>query len=105
MVGRLNQKLALVTAAGQGIGRAIAKAFIEEGARVIATDVDATKPDGLDALAQLKLDVLSTDAVEGFAKRVAHDFGSLEVLVNCAGYVHQGNVLVCSEKDWNFSFD
>jgi len=105
MAQRLQNKLALVTAAGQGIGRAIAEAFIAEGARVIATDLDDGKLAGLKSLKSLKLDVRSTPAVEALAKSVAADFGALDVLVNCAGYVHHGSVLECSEQDWDFSFD
>ena len=105
MSNRLKGKLALVTAAGQGIGRAIAQAFIAEGAKVVATDVSLDKLVGLDAAECAKLDVLSTETVEAFAKTVTKDFGALNVLVNVAGYVHQGTVLECSEKDWDFSFD
>ena len=105
MSNRLKGKLALVTAAGQGIGRAIAQAFIAEGAKVVATDVSVDKLKGLDAAECAKLDVLSTETVEAFAKTVTKDFGALNVLVNVAGYVHQGTVLECSEKDWDFSFD
>jgi 2-keto-3-deoxy-L-fuconate dehydrogenase len=105
MAGRLQGKVALVTAAGQGIGRAIADAFAAEGARVIATDVDETKLEGLKSSKRLKLDVRSTDAVEALAKDVAAEFGALDVLVNCAGWVHHGSVLDCAEKDWDFSFD
>jgi 2-keto-3-deoxy-L-fuconate dehydrogenase len=105
MAGRLTNKVALVTAAGQGIGRAIAAAFSAEGARVIATDVDETKLAGLKSAKSLKLDVRSTPAVESLAKDVANEFGALDILVNCAGYVHHGSVLECAEKDWDFSFD
>ena len=105
MAGRLKDKIALVTAAGQGIGRAIAEAFIAEGARVIATDLDETKLAGLKSVKSLKLDVRSTAAVEAFAKDIAAEFGPLDVLVNCAGFVHHGSVLECSEQDWDFSFD
>jgi 2-keto-3-deoxy-L-fuconate dehydrogenase len=105
MVARLQDKVALVTAAGQGIGRAIAEAFAAEGAKVIATDVDAKKVQDINAVKRLALDVRSTEAVETLAKEVAREFGALGVLVNCAGYVHQGSVLDCSEQDWDFSFD
>ena len=105
MANRLQGKLALVTAAGQGIGRAIAEAFIAEGARVIATDLDETKLAGLKSVKSLKLDVRSTAAVEAFAKDIAAELGPLDVLVNCAGFVHHGSVLDCSEQDWDFSFD
>jgi 2-keto-3-deoxy-L-fuconate dehydrogenase len=105
MAGRLQNKLALVTAAGQGIGRAIAEAFAVEGARVVATDVEASKLEGIKSLERLKLDVRSTAAVEALAKDIAAEFGALDVLVNCAGYVHHGSVLDCAEPDWDFSFD
>ena len=101
MTARLQGKLALITAAGQGIGRAIAEAFIAQGAQVIATDVDAGKLAGLRSLRSLKLDARSTADVEALAKETA----PLDILVNCAGYVHQGTVLDCSEQTWDFSFD
>lgn len=91
----------MVTAAGQGIGRAIAEAFVREGARVFATDLDSAKLDGLDGAARTKLDVLSTDSVEAFAREV----GTITVLANCAGYVHHGSVLDCDDRAWNVSFD
>jgi 2-keto-3-deoxy-L-fuconate dehydrogenase len=105
MAGRLKGKVALVTAAGQGIGRAIAAAFAAEGARVIATDLDAGKLKGLRAAERRALDVRSTAAVEALAKEVGRKYGALDVLANCAGYVHHGSVLDCSEADWDFSFD
>jgi 2-keto-3-deoxy-L-fuconate dehydrogenase len=105
MAGRLDNKLALVTAAGQGIGRAISEAFIREGARVIATDIEQSKVADLRSLKQLKLDVRSTEAVEALAAEAAREFGGLDILVNCAGFVHHGDILHCSEEDWDFSFD
>jgi 2-keto-3-deoxy-L-fuconate dehydrogenase len=105
MSGRLQRKLALVTAAGQGIGRAIAEAFGNEGATVIATDVEENKLAGMKSAKRLKLDVRSTEAVEKIAKDITSEFGALDVLVNCAGFVHHGSVLQCSEQDWDFTFD
>jgi 2-keto-3-deoxy-L-fuconate dehydrogenase len=105
MVGRLQDKVALVTAAGQGIGRAITDAFVAEGAVVIATDIEPGKLKGLKAAKGTKLDVRSTRAVEALAKSIAKEFGGLDVLANVAGYVHQGTVLDCADRDWDFSFD
>jgi 2-keto-3-deoxy-L-fuconate dehydrogenase len=105
MANRLRNKIALITAAGQGIGRAIAEAFVSEGATVVATDVDSAKVMDIEAAQRLKLDVRSNEAVAALAAALAKDLGALDVLVNCAGYVHQGSVLDCSEKDWDFSFD
>jgi 2-keto-3-deoxy-L-fuconate dehydrogenase len=105
MAGRLKGKIALVTAAGQGIGRAIAEAFVAEGAKVVATDLDADKLKGLKRATRRKLDVRSTEAVEELAREIADDVGVVDVLVNCAGFVHHGTVLECSEADWDFSFD
>jgi 2-keto-3-deoxy-L-fuconate dehydrogenase len=105
MTQRLENKVAFVTAAGQGIGRAICEAFIAEGARVIATDLDAGKLDGLASARREKLDMRSTPAVEALARDVTQAMGPLDILVNCAGFVHHGTVLDCSEADWDFSFD
>jgi 2-keto-3-deoxy-L-fuconate dehydrogenase len=101
MAGRLQGKTALVTAAGQGIGRAIAEAFVREGARVVATDLDAAKVADLAGAEARALNVLSTEAVNALAA----ELGALDVLANCAGYVHQGTIFETTEKDWDFSFD
>lgn len=105
MAGRLKGKLALVTAAGQGIGRAIAEACIAEGAKVIATDLDAEKLKSLKKATAFPLDVRNTAKVDALAKDVIKKFGAPDLLFNCAGYVHQGSVLECSEQDWDISFD
>ena len=104
MSGRLQGKVALVTAAGQGIGRAIAEKFADEGAKVIATDLDPNKLEGLRAKLR-KLDARSQDDIDALGRDVGREFGPLDILVNCAGYVHHGTVLDCSDKDWEFSFD
>src|ERR1700741_1091122 len=101
MAGRLKGKVAVVTAAGQGIGRAIAEAFVREGAQVFATDVDVAKLEGIARAKRRKLDVLSTRAVEAFAAKT----GPIDVLVHCAGFVHHGTILECDDKAWDFSFD
>jgi 2-keto-3-deoxy-L-fuconate dehydrogenase len=104
MSGRLQGKVALVTAAGQGIGRAIAEKFADEGAKVVATDLDPNKLEGLRAKLR-KLDARSQDDIGALGRDVGREFGPLDILVNCAGYVHHGTVLDCSDKDWEFSFD
>lgn len=104
MSGRLQGKVALVTAAGQGIGRAIAEKFADEGAKVIATDLDPNKLEGLRAKLR-KLDARSQDDIDALGRDVDREFGPLDILVNCAGYVHHGTVLDCGDKDWEFSFD
>jgi 2-keto-3-deoxy-L-fuconate dehydrogenase len=104
MTGRLAGKRAFLTASGAGIGRATALMFAAEGAHVIATDVDVTKIRDLTdhGVAEVhSLDVLSTPAVQALAEAV----GPVDILFNCAGFVHHGSVLDCSEHDWDFSFD
>jgi 2-keto-3-deoxy-L-fuconate dehydrogenase len=105
MGGRLEGKVALVTAAGQGIGRATAIAFADAGANVWATDINEPL---LAALTQerhkiqtRRLDVREARDIENCAA----ELGTLDVLFNCAGYVHHGTILDCSEKDWDLSFD
>jgi 2-keto-3-deoxy-L-fuconate dehydrogenase len=105
MSNRLQGKVALVTAAGQGIGRAIAEAFAKEGGKVIASDVAEDKVRDLNAAKRIKLDVRTQDNVDSVAKMIAGEFGALDILVNCAGYVHNGSILDCGDLDWDFSFD
>ena len=101
MAKRLQGKVAVVTAAGQGIGRAIAEAYVAEGATVWATDLDVAKLDGLARAKRRKLDVLSDKQVANFAEKV----GPIDILCNAAGYVHHGTVLETDDKAWDFSFD
>lgn len=100
-MGRLEGKTALVTAAGQGIGRAIAEHFSREGATVWATDIDERKLEGLEGCRRATLNVLDVQSID----RVVGDAGPLDVLCNCAGYVANGTILECDERDWGFSLD
>lgn len=100
----LEGKTALITAAGQGIGRASAEAFAKAGASVIATDINETafaELEGLDGITALKLDATNPEDI----KRVLAEAGRLDVLFNCAGFVHAGNILESTEEDWDFAFD
>ncbi|MGG7564890.1 SDR family oxidoreductase [Rhodovulum sp. DZ06] len=101
MAGRLNGKKALCTAAGQGIGRATALMMHAEGAEVLATDVNGAALEELAAagLATAPLNVLDKDAVVAAVKGFQPD-----ILFNCAGYVHAGDVLACTDDDWDFAF-
>ncbi len=105
MTFSLKGKTAVITAAGQGIGRASAILFAESGATVWATDINQA---ALSELAQSHpqiqariLDVRDNAAIQTFAAEI----GAVDILFNCAGYVHQGDLLACSQKDWDFSFD
>jgi 2-keto-3-deoxy-L-fuconate dehydrogenase len=103
MSQRLLNKIALVTAAGQGIGRATVEAFVREGARVIATDINEEQ---LATLATLtgcttrRLDVTDAAAIAALAKEI----GPVDILFNCAGFVDSGTILDCDDKAWDFSF-
>ncbi|WP_321925685.1 SDR family oxidoreductase [Paraburkholderia guartelaensis] len=100
MVQRLAGKTALITAAGQGIGYAAAELFAREGARVIATDLR------IDALAALPVEARKLDVLDGAAiTSLAQELGAIDVLFNCAGFVHAGSILEASEEDWDFAFD
>ena len=102
---RLAGKKALITAAGQGIGRASALAFAREGATVIATDINAAALDSLAAempgIETRLLDVTDGDAVAAAAREI----GAVDVLFSCAGFVAGGTILECDEKDYDFSFN
>jgi 2-keto-3-deoxy-L-fuconate dehydrogenase len=99
----LTGKTAFVTAAGQGIGRATALAFAAAGARVIATDIDEAKLGSIatDTLRTAKLNVLHAADIDHAAK----DAGAVDILFNCAGFVHQGTVLEATDDDWTFAFE
>jgi 2-keto-3-deoxy-L-fuconate dehydrogenase len=102
--GRLAGKTALITAAGQGIGRATVEAYAREGAKVFAADINPqtlAELDAIDGVTAKRLDVLDADAIiETLAAT-----GPLDILFNCAGYVHSGTILECSEEDWDFAFN
>ena len=105
MAGKLEGRVALVTSAGQGIGRASAIALAREGAKVFATDIreDLFKDIAKDhpGITGFGLNVLEQAAVDAALKRT----GPIDILFNCSGFVHNGTVLDCEEKDWDFSFD
>lgn len=100
---RLAGKTAFVTAAGQGIGHATALAFAAAGARVIATDVDEAKVHVIasDSVRTARLNALHATDIA----RAAVDHGPVDILFNCAGFVHQGSILDATEEDWTFAFE
>lgn len=101
---RLAGKRAVITAAGQGIGRATAERFAAEGAEVIATDINEAALEELGQIAGItarKLNVLDGAAIKAFAEEV----GAVNVLFNCAGIVHAGTLLDATEDEWDFAFD
>ncbi len=105
MSERLKGKTALITAAGQGIGRATALAFAREGAIVWATDINeqtlATLASEAPGIITRRLDVMDAEEISA----TVGEIGALDVLFNCAGIVHNGTILDCSEEDWDLSFD
>ncbi|MDR7116142.1 SDR family oxidoreductase [Caulobacter sp. BE254] len=96
---RLAGKTALVTAAAQGIGRATAEAFQSEGATVIAADIRIEPLADAEDLIVRRLDVTDREAI----RAIAEEFPQVDVLYNCAGFVHAGTILDCDEDDWAFS--
>lgn len=104
MAGRLSGKKIIITAAAQGIGRACVEAYQAEGAYVIATDINQEKLDDLSHLTNVEtklLDVLNLEDIS----RTAKEIGNVDVLFNCAGFVHHGSILDCDETAWDFSFE
>ena len=104
MAGRLAGKTAFITAAAQGIGRGAALAFAREGAQVWATDVNAkalAELEGKEGICTRVLDVMDEAAIA----KLATEVGPIDVLFNCAGFVHHGTILECTPKDWDFSFN
>lgn len=102
--GRLAGKRAMITAAGQGIGRASVERYIAEGAKVIACDINEdalAELSVLEGVTTLKLDVTDAEAVS----QAIYDSGNLDVLFNCAGFVGAGSILECDEDQWDFSFE
>ena len=105
MGNRLKDKVALVTAAGQGIGKATAIAFQNEGAKVIATDINDKTLEELKKEFP-KIEVKNLDATDNNAiKDYINKIEKIDVLFNAVGFVHHGTILECEEKDWDFSFN
>ena len=100
MSSRLTGKVAFVTAAGQGIGRATAEMFIREGAEVIATDLKPELLAGLSCTTR-QLDVMNKAVI----MEMIGGLPQIDILFNCAGFVHHGTILDCSDSDWEFSFN
>lgn len=100
MPDRLSGKTVLVTAAGQGIGKATAELFAREGATVIATDINTKALAELENIQSRLLDVTDKNAIHDLAQELS----PVDVLFNCAGFVHNGTVLECEAEDWDFSF-
>jgi 2-keto-3-deoxy-L-fuconate dehydrogenase len=101
---RLKGKIAFITAAGQGMGRAAAMAFAGEGAKVWATDINASLLNSLSGIAAISARVLDVTDSAAVA-RAAAEIGSVDIVFNCAGVVHNGTIMDCTERDWDTSFD
>lgn len=104
MAGRLQGKTAIITAAAQGIGKASAIAFAREGAKVYATDINEAalkELAGIGGIVTRRLDVMDDAAI----KAAAGEIGAVDVLFNCAGFVHHGTILECGDKDWDFTMN
>jgi 2-keto-3-deoxy-L-fuconate dehydrogenase len=104
MSGRLAGKIAFITAAGQGMGKAAAIAFAREGAKVWATDIKSGPLDELAGVAGVTTRQLDATDEQAIAK-LAAEIGAVDVVLNCAGYVHHGNLLDCTPADWDFSMN
>ncbi|NXO93769.1 BDH2 dehydrogenase, partial [Certhia brachydactyla] len=103
-MGRLDGKIILLSAAAQGIGRAAAIAFAQEGAKVIATDINESKLQELGKYPGIQirvLDVTKKEQIENLAKEIE----KIDVLCNVAGFVHHGTILECEEQDWDFTMN
>ncbi|SDE59824.1 2-keto-3-deoxy-L-fuconate dehydrogenase [Paracoccus isoporae] len=100
-MGLLTGKTCLITAAGQGIGRATAEAFLREGATVWATDINPAGLAEISGAVSRRLDVTDMAAIAALRAEI----GGLDVLFNCAGFVHAGSILDCPESDWDFAFE
>ena len=101
MLEQLAGKTTFITAAGQGIGRATVERFRDEGAHVIATDINEDALATLQGCEVFKLDVTDNEEIFSLAQKL----GAVDVLFNCAGFVHNGNILECDEQDWEFSLN
>lgn len=104
MSGKLAGRVAFITAAGQGMGRAAAVAFAREGAKVWATDLNPgplAELAGVAGISTRQLDATDEPAIA----RLAAEVGAVDVLLNCAGYVHHGTILDCTPRDWDFSMN
>ncbi|XP_078727873.1 dehydrogenase/reductase SDR family member 6 isoform X2 [Lampetra fluviatilis] len=103
-MGRLDGKVVVLSAAGQGIGRACAIAFAKEGAKVIATDINGEALKELEQIPGIEVGVLnvtSKDQIEALAAKI----DKVDVLFNCAGFVHHGTILDCEDNDWDFTMN